>query len=68
MIKNELKKLVDILKKEIFGETARGEKIVIPDLKKLHAKLDKRMSTKTIDEEFNRWCNEMNISGMYSKN
>ena len=67
MIKKELKKLLDKVKREIFGEAARGEKVVIPDLKKLHAKLDKRMSTKTVDEDFNRWCNSMNFGGMYVK-
>ena len=68
MVKKELKKLVDLIKKEIFGEAARGEKVVIPDLKKLHKKLDRRFSNKTVNEDYNRWCNEMNFGGMYTKN
>ena len=67
MVKKELKKLVDLIKKEIFGEAARGEKIVIPDLKKLHKKLDRRLSNKRVNEDYNRWCNEMNFGGMYVK-
>jgi hypothetical protein len=67
MIKKELKKLLDKIKREIFGESARGEKVIIPDLKKLHTKLDKRMSTKIVNEDFNRWCNSMNFGGMYVK-
>ncbi len=67
MIKIALKKIVDKIKREIFGEAARGEKIVIPDLKKLHRRLDRRMSNTKVNHDFNRWCNEMNFGGMHVK-
>lgn len=62
-----LKLLINKLKKELFGEPARGEKVVIPDLRKLHARLDKRLSTRQASDEFNRWCREMNFGGMHVK-
>ena len=67
MVKKELKKLVHLIKREIFGEAARGEKVVIPDLKKLHKKLDRRLSNKKVNEDYNSWCKEMNFGGMYVK-
>ena len=62
-----IKYVINRIKKEIFGERARGEKVVIPDLKKLHRKLDQRLSDKQASEEFNRWCREMNFGGMHVK-
>ena len=62
-----LKYFISRIKREIFGEPARGEKVVIPDLKKLHQKLDRRLSNKNVTEEFNQWCQEMNFGGMHVK-
>lgn len=62
-----VKYFINRIKREIFGEPARGEKVVIPDLKKLHRKLDQRLSTKQASDEFNKWCQEMNFGGMHVK-
>ena len=62
-----IKKIVKAVKREIFGESARGEKVIIPNLKQRHRELDKRLSSKGDIESFNRWCNTVNFSGMYVK-
>lgn len=67
MIKTAIKKFVDRIKSEVFGEMAKGEKITIPDLKKLHKKLDKRMSNTKVNHEYNNWCSSLNVGGMYTK-
>lgn len=67
MLKIAFKKIVNRIKREVFGESARGERVVIPDLKKLHQKLDKRMSNSKVNHDFNRWCSEMNFGGMHVK-
>lgn len=67
MISTFVNKIKASIKREIFGERARGEKVIIPDLSKLHRKLDSRLSDRKINEDFNRWCNEMNFGGMHMK-
>jgi len=62
-----MKSIINKLKREIFGEAAKGEKVVIPDLRKLHRELDKRLSTKDDIEAYNAWCNNMNFGGMHVK-
>lgn len=62
-----MRTIVETIKAFAFGVPARGERVVIPDLKNRNIELDKRLSDNCVTEDFNLWCSAMNFGKMHTK-
>jgi hypothetical protein len=62
-----LKLVISKIKREIFGERAKGESIYTHSILKSNKQPDRPLSTIEDIEAYNNWCKFVNFSGMYVK-